>query len=328
MKVLVTGATGFIGSHVADMLIEKGYDVRCLVRKTSSLKWLEGKRIERMEGSLNHPETLEKAVRDTDMIFHVAGLTSAKNAEEFMRGNRDATVHLLQAAERYAPNVEKFLHVSSLAVCGPSESSDKPTTELTPCRPITTYGRTKLAAEEAVHSFAAKLPCSIVRPPAVYGQRDTAILTFFQAVARGIVPLIGFDKKLVSLVNGLDLARGIIEAAESPATVGETYFVSSDEYYSWEEVGEEVGMALGKKMRINVRVPHALVFGIAGIVGGLGQFSKKPPVLNFEKGRDITRRYWTCSTEKARRDFGYTQQVSLRDGVRDTVAWYKHHQWV
>ncbi|GAB1429360.1 NAD-dependent epimerase/dehydratase family protein [Ignavibacteria bacterium] len=328
MQVLLTGATGFIGSHVADMLLEKGYDVRCLTRKTSNLKWLERKRVHRVEGSLDLPETLADAVRGADIILHVAGLTSAKSAEEFMRGNRDATRNLLEAAERYSPNLQRFLHVSSLAVCGPAASADVPVTEELPCRPITTYGRTKLAAEEVVHSYASKIPTTIVRPPAVYGPRDSAVLTFFQSVAKGIVPLIGFDKKLVSLVNGLDLARGIIEAAESPAAVGQTYFISSDEFYAWEQIGEITRIALGKKFAVRARLPHSLVFGIAGIVGGLGQFSKKPPVLNFEKGRDITRRYWICSTAKARRDFGYKQKISIEDGIRQTVDWYKFHKWL
>lgn len=328
MQVLVTGATGFIGSHVADLLLEKGYDVRCLTRKTSNLKWLEGKPIRRIEGTLDQPETLAEATHDVDMILHIAGLTSAKSAEEFMRGNRDATRNLLEAAERYSPNLQRFLHVSSLAVCGPAASSDAPVTEEMPCRPITTYGRTKLAAEEAVHSYAPKMPITIVRPPAVYGPRDSAILTFFQSVAKGIVPLIGFDKKLVSLVNGLDLARGIIEAAESPNTAGQTYFISSDEFYTWEQIGEITRLALGKNFAVRARLPHSLVYGIAGIVGGLGQFSKKPPVLNFEKGRDITRRYWICSTAKALRDFGYRQQIPLEDGIRQTVDWYKSHKWL
>lgn len=328
MQVLVTGATGFIGSHVADLLLEKGYDVRCLVRKTSSLKWLDKKSVERVEGALDKPDTLVEAVRDVDMIIHVAGLTSAKSAAEFMTGNRDATENLLQTAERYAPRLQRFLHVSSLAVCGPAESADKPTVETDSCQPITTYGVTKKAAEDVVNSFASKLPITIVRPPAVYGQRDTAILSFFQSVAKGIVPLIGFDKKLVSLVHGLDLSRGIIEAAESPNTIGKTYFVSSDEYYTWNEVGDKVMSAFNKKYGLRIRLPHALVFAIAGVVGGLGKFSDKPPVLNFEKGRDITRRYWICSTEKARRDFGYKQMISLEDGVRETVEWYKYHGWI
>ncbi len=328
MLALVTGATGFIGSHLADILLEKGYDVRCLVRKTSSLQWLEGKNVTRVEGSLDKPETLIEAVRDADIIFHVAGLTSARNAEEFMRGNRDATRNILQIAERYAPNIQRFAHVSSQAVCGPASSPQNPTTEEMPCLPITTYGKTKLAAEEVVHSFASKLPITIVRPPAVYGQRDTAVLTVFQTVAKGIVPLIGFDKKLVSFAHGLDVARGVIESAESKNTIGQTYFVSSDEFYTWEQINEVIMQALGKSFAFNIRLPHSLVFAIAGVVGAFGKLSSKPPVLNYEKGRDITRSFWICSTAKAHRDFGYQQKISLEDGIRQTIDWYKFNKWL
>ncbi|MBI3235017.1 MAG: NAD(P)-dependent oxidoreductase, partial [Bacteroidetes bacterium] len=237
MKVLITGATGFIGSHVADLLLERGYDVRALARSTSNLQWLKGKKVELVDGSISNMQSLEKAMKDVEMVFHVAGLTAARKAEEFMIGNRDGTRNMLEAAYKFAPNLQRFLHVSSLTAVRPSDSPDKPVDESTPSAPITSYGISKKAAEDVVNSFANKLPITIVRPPAVYGQRETAILDFFKTVNKGFVPYIGFDKKQVSLIHGLDLSRGIIEAAESSNTIGKTYFVSSEEFYTWEQIG-------------------------------------------------------------------------------------------
>lgn len=328
MKVLITGATGFIGSHVADLLLERGYDVRALARKSSNLQWLKGKKIEITDGSIDNPLSLEKAMSDVEMVFHVAGLTSARNAEEFMRGNRDGTRNMLEAALKFAPNLKRFLHVSSLTAVRPSVSPDKPVDEFTPSAPITSYGVSKKAAEDEVNSFANKLPITIVRPPAVYGQRETAILDFFKTVNKGFVPHIGFDEKQVSLVHGLDLSRGIIEAAESENTIGKTYFVSSEEFYTWQQVGDVTAKILGKKRAIPLRLPHFLVFGVAGLSEIFGRFSAKPPVLNFEKGRDITQPFWICSVERAKADFGYRQLISLEDGISQTVEWYKSMGWL
>ncbi len=328
MKVLITGATGFIGSHVADLLLERGYDVRAIARSTSNLQWLKGKKIELVDGSISNPKSLEKAMKDVEMVFHVAGLTAARNAEEFMQGNRDGTRNMLEAAYKFAPNLQRFLHVSSLAAVRPADSPDKPVDESTLSAPITSYGISKKAAEDEVNSFANKLPITIVRPPAVYGQRETAILDFFKTVNKGFVPHIGFNEKHVSLVHGLDLSRGIIEAAESANTIGKTYFISSEEFYTWEQIGSVTAKILGKKGTIPLRLPHFLVFGVAGLSEFFGRFSAKPPVLNFEKGRDITQAYWICSVDRAKTDFGYRQKISIEDGIRQTVEWYKSMGWL
>jgi nucleoside-diphosphate-sugar epimerase len=268
------------------------------------------------------------AVKGVDMIIHVAGLTAARNDEEFLKGNRDATQYLLEVAQNYAPNLQRFLHVSSQTVTGPSSSIQDPVNEQSPLQPITAYGRSKKAAEEVVQSFAQTIPMTIVRPPAVFGERDTAILTFFQSVSRGILPLIGFDEKRVSLIHGVDLARGIVEAAFHANTIGETYFVSSEEFYSWKQIAEITKHAFGKSFVIPVRIPHGIVMTLAGLSEIFGRFSSKPPVLNYEKGKDLIQPYWVCSVEKAKKDFGWKQQIPIEEGIERTVRWYIDNKWV
>ncbi|MBL7999538.1 MAG: NAD-dependent epimerase/dehydratase family protein [Candidatus Kapabacteria bacterium] len=327
MKVLLTGATGFVGSHIADTLLERGHAVRANIRKSSNLRWLDGKPIELVDASLSDVGSLENAVAGVDAVIHCAGLTAARNAEEFMQGNKGGTENILRAVMAANPTLKKFVHISSLAAVGPAESRQSPVNEQTAFHPITPYGESKRAAEEVVLTHRDVLPVSIVRPPAVYGERDEAIYTFFQTVNKGIAPLIGFSEKWISLVHVTDLARGIVQVMESPAATGNTYFISSDEFYTWEQISAVTARVL-KKNTITLKIPHSVVMSIAGVSEFFGRFSAKPPVLNFEKGKDITQEFWICSTDAARRDVGYTQQVSLEDGVRRTTDWYKQHGWL
>ena len=328
MKVLITGATGFVGSHVVDVLLERGHEVFFIARSTSNMRWLDGKSVTRVEGSLFDVESLRHAVTGMDALIHVAGLTAAKNEAEFRRGNLDATQNLIDAVRAYNPGLQRFVHTSSLTVCGPAPSLEQPRTEdHDDLRPLTAYGRTKKLAEDAVRA-ASDIPWTIVRPPAVYGPRDAAILSFFQAVHKGLATLIGFGDSRVSLVHARDLARGIVLAMEAPAAHQQTYFITSDEFYSWPQIVDVTKTAMSKSFVLPLRLPHALVLGIAGTVGFFGKLSGKPPVLDYEKGLDLIQPYWICSSDKARRELGYTQEVSLEDGIRETVQWYREYKWL
>lgn len=328
MLVAITGATGFVGSHIADELHRRGHRVRCLLRPSSNVRWIEGKPYERHLCSFDDTDSLKLAISGSDAVVHVAGVIAARSLAEFMDGNLGVTKRMLEATAQVAgSSFVRFLHVSSMAVCGPARSLEEPLDEDSPLEPITPYGISKKAAEEAVSAMSSTLPTTIVRPPAVYGERDEATLSFFRAVAAGIVPLIGFSPKWVSLVHVRDLARGIVDALESNATVGRTYFVSSDEFYTW----KQIGMCTAAIMRcraIPVVIPHWVVLTIAAISGWIGHLRGRAPVLDFHKGRDLIQRYWICSTDRARNDFGYRQNVPLDEGIADTVEWYISQGWI
>lgn len=328
MNVLVTGATGFVGSHVVDVLLARGFEVSYIARSTSNHRWMNGKPVRLVEGSLHNLESLHRAMDGIDMVIHVAGQTAGRNEEDFRRGNQVATQNLIDAVRAYRPNLSRFVHISSMAVTGPASSEGNPNTEASPLQPITAYGRTKKLAEEVIHEASKDIPCTIVRPPAVYGPRDEATLTFFAAVAKGLAPLIGFDNKKVSLVHIRDLARGIVDASVSEKAVGETYFVSSDDWYTWPQIADVTATVTGRKRLFTVRIPHPLVLAIAGVSGAVGKFAGKPPVLDYEKGIDMIQQYWICTNDKARRDFGYRQQVSLEEGILETVTWYREQGWL
>jgi nucleoside-diphosphate-sugar epimerase len=328
MKALVTGATGFIGSYVAEKLLAKGYDVRITMRSTSNDRWLKGKAYECVNATLSDKDSLVAAAKDVDYIYHIAGNTSAKDLDGYMRGNCQGTINLLEAALEVAPNLQRFLYVSSQTACGPAISANEPLTEDMPMNPITDYGRSKKAAEEAVAKYVGKLPYTIVRPPAVYGPRDTEIFAMFKAIKMGIIPYMGFNKKLLSLIHVDDLSDGIIQAAEARTSVGKRYFISSETLYDWADVYAQIKQSLGKKHTLSIHFPHPIVLAAGALSGFFGSFGKKPPVFNYQKGIDFIQQYWICSVKSAMKDFGYRQHVSIEDGVRDTVRWYKDMGWL
>lgn len=326
MNILVTGATGFIGSHLVALLLSKGHRVRCLVRKTSNLIWLKDLPVEYVEGDVFDDAVLRKAVDGIDYIYHSAGLTKAKTRDGYFRANAEGTRRLLLAAATFAPDLRRFLHVSSQAAAGPSPTKQPINEEVEP-HPITNYGRSKLQSEIECASFDGRLRYTICRPPAVYGPRDKDVFEFFHTMSRGLQPMIGFHDTYVSLIHVRDLIRGFVLAAESEKAVGQTYFISSSQVYSWKEIGDVTRAALGKKA-LRLRIPAPGVYAVAGVAELLAKFSPKPALINIEKARDMVQDYWTCDASKAKRDFGFEQEVSLHDGVTETVEWARAQGWL
>ena len=323
---VVTGANGFVGSHLVDNLLSKNYKVRCITRKTSSLKWLEGKDVEIFDCGLMDKPGLRKAFENAGYIYHVAGVVKSKTPEGYFKGNVDTTKNLLEVAEEFKDRIKRFLIVSSQTAAGPSLNGN-PVNENEIPHPITTYGRSKLAEEELAKTFIEKFPITICRAPAVYGERDTEILIFFKTFNSGLMTTIGFETKKISLIHVNDLVKGFILAAESDKAKNETYFISSEKYYTWEEIGEVTSKVLNKKP-FKVKVPHPVVYSIAAIAQFFAMFSSKPATLNIEKAKDITQTYWICDTSKAVRDFGYHQNISIEEGIKRTCEWYKEMKWI
>lgn len=325
LKVFVTGSTGFIGSHLVERLIHKGYRVVCLVRKHSNLKWLKDLPIEYVYGDLFDVEPLRKAVSDVDYIYHIAGVTASKTKRGYFLGNQEATKVLLKAAETNS-NLKRFVFAGSLTAVGPS-TDGKPVNEESALKPITTYGISKMAAEKEVLSFQNKIPFTIVRIPAVYGQRDTATLDFFKTVNKGIIPLVGFKSKYVNILHVNDVVDGLILAGEHPDAVGKIYFIGSEKAYTWEEIGRVIQQIIHCKT-IKVRIPEFIVVVVAALYNLIDLFNRKPSVFNFEKSKDMIADAWICDISKAKKELGFLQKVSLEEGVKETFKWYKEVGWI
>jgi len=323
---VVTGANGFVGSHLVDLLLENNYIVRCITRKSSDLRWLKDKDVQIFDSGLMDKEGLRKAFQGAEYIFHVAGVVKSKKPEGYFQGNVDTTRVLLETAVEFKNSIKKFLIVSSQTAAGPSLNG-KVITEDDPCNPITTYGRSKLAEEKLAISFMNQLPITICRAPAVFGERDTEIFIFFQTFNKGLMTTIGFDKKLISLIYVKDLVKGFMLAAESDKSTGQTYFIASEKFYSWHEVGDITSKVLSKNP-IKIRVPHSAVYLIAAVAQFVAMFSSKPATLNLEKAKDLIQKTWICDTGKAVRELGYHQSFTLEDSIKRTCEWYKQQNWI
>ncbi|MHB1050265.1 MAG: NAD-dependent epimerase/dehydratase family protein [Bacteroidota bacterium] len=322
----VTGATGFIGSHLVERLLSKGYHVRCLVRNPKRPGFLKDLPVETFEGDLFSIAALEKGIDGAQYVYHIAGAVAAKSKEDFFRFNQIGTRNVIEAVARVNPKVKKFIHISSQTAVGPGSGTTPVNESITP-NPLTTYGKSKLASEQEVLKFKDRIPVTILRVSAVYGPRDTATFDYFKSAYMGLELLIGFHDTYVSLVHSTDLVTGIILAGEKEIANGQIYFLGSEQYYTWNEIGFVTKSVLNKKL-FRVRVPKPLVFVIAGISGFLSTFKEKPSVLNFEKAYDLTQDNWCCDISKAKKELGYKQEVSLEEGIRETVKWYLDNKWM
>lgn len=322
----VTGATGFVGSHLVEALQASGYDeVRCLVR--TDLKWLRGLDVTPVRGTLADTGMLQRAVEGVDYVYHVAGLTRAPNHAAFEAANVIGTLRLLDAVAEANPGVERVLVTSSLAVIG--DAKVEVADESTPMRPISLYGHSKARMETAISRRDDPFPTTIVRPPAVYGPREADIFAFFKSVSRGIAPILGTGDELdLSLVYAPDLARGMIRAAESPRGEGETFFLSSPRDYAWNDVRDATLDALGRKRALSVNIPQRLVAPIGALSERVGGWLRKDPALNREKAREIRDAVKRCTHKKAALSVGYRPSTSLRQGVEETIRWYRDNGWL
>ena len=325
-KILVTGATGFVGSHLVDHLLERGRSVRCLVRKSSNLRYVKDPMIDLAYGGLDDSTDWDEAFADVDVIYHVAGTTFARRARDYFTVNHQGTEALLAEALKRRDHIKRFVYISSLAAVGPARDGT-PVNEDTSPAPITPYGRSKLMAEEAVRVVSDLLPVTIVRPPAVYGPRDYGIFEFFKAVKGGMFPMIGRSEKRVSLVHARDLANGIVLAGESEASVGRTYFISSEDNYSMRAVADLMAALMRRRLRA-FTIPRPLAYGAAAAAEAAAALMGRPPVINRDKVTDLSQTGWTCSIERAQSELGYNPQVQLEEGLRETIAWYKTEGWL
>jgi dihydroflavonol-4-reductase len=322
----VTGGTGFIGSHLVERLLAKGYTVRCLVRNPKKLGFLNTLPIELVEGDLFSRSALEKGIEGAHYVYHIAGVVAAKKKEDFFLYNRDGTKNMIEVTAQVNPSVKKFVHISSQTAVGPGEGKN-PVNESTPAHPITTYGKSKLASEQEVMKFREKVPVTILRVAAVYGPRDTATFDYFKSAYRGLELMIGFHDTYVSLVHVHDIVSGVVLAGENEKSSGEIYFLGSEKYYTWDEIGYVTRGVLNKRM-LRIRVPKPFVFVIGGISGIVSQFKAKPSVLNFEKAYDLTQDNWCCDITKAKTELGYAPEITLEHGIRETVKWYLDNKWM
>jgi dihydroflavonol-4-reductase len=324
--ILVTGGTGFIGSHTVEQLLAEGFHVRCLIRPhQSNLRWLKDLPVEFVRCDLMNSASIVKCIEDAEYIIHIAGITKAKRQSEFFTGNAAITENLLSAASQLK-HLKKFCYISSLTAVGPS-STGIPLKETSHCHPITAYGKSKLEGERFCKNYSDSLPIVIIRPPAVFGPRDTDILEIFKWVSHGFKPILGSSAKTLSLVYAPDLAKGIIRATLDERTTGETYNIADPSIFTFSSIIDYLATFIHKRT-IQVHLPKGLVYSMAGIMQFVSLLGKSPAVLNIEKARDLLQKHWVCDPRKIQEHIGFRTSTSIYDGVDKTFRWYKEMGWL
>ncbi|HEX5142142.1 MAG TPA: NAD-dependent epimerase/dehydratase family protein [Dehalococcoidia bacterium] len=323
MKVLVTGANGFVGSHVAERLAARGVELRLLLRPTSRLRFLEGIDYERVDGDVRDPESLAKAVEGVDAVAHLAVLTAAVSERLFQEVNAIGTANLVRAAQH--AGVGRFVYVSSLAAQGPNP--DRDTLVVEPPRPVSAYGRSKLAGEHPVFAAQHNMSVAVIRPSAVYGQRDRALLPLYRMGKLGAIPVYGDGRNLLSWIHVHDAASAIVAATMAEGPSGATYFVSDGGFYTWLDLVDAFGRAWGRRPRV-IKGPGQL-FTAAGYAGGVLQtVSRRALTLNPDQIRHMRARYWICDNSAITADLGWCPRVGLDEGFAETLAWYREQRWL
>ncbi len=327
MKVFVTGATGFLGSHLVDRLLKKGVEVHALIRKSSNLRWLVGKKVRYHYGDvIGESKGLREGLEGADVVYHVAGVVRAREAKIYYKVNAHGTANVLQACLEVNPQVKRVVVVTSVAAHGPNDGV-RMATEGDECRPLTDYGKSKRDAELITLRYVDKLPISIVRPPAIYGPRDDQVLQFFRMVKKGVVLLPGGGRRVLNLCHAADVVTGLLLAAEHPKGEGEIFFVGEDRNYDWEEAANTIAQAV-RRHPIMIRVPKALVFSIAAAAEGLGWMSGRVFPLNLAQAKNFMQKNWALDISKAKRLLGFQPAYSLASGAEETAVWYEKEGWL
>lgn len=325
-KVLVTGASGFIGSTLVDRLLETGtYDVYAGVRKSSDRKYLQNSRIKFMDVAFSSPEKLKQQLSEEnfDCIFHFAGLTKAKHLDDFEKVNFDLTKNLVDAID---PQKTKLIYLSSFAAHGPGEeihfTKAKTSDEN---KPNTAYGKSKLKAENYINSsFKGKYV--IFRPTGVYGPRETDYFVFFQTIDNHIEPYLGFVSQHLTFIYSKDLVEVCLKAFESEVS-GKTYFVSDGKMYLDSEFAAITKQVLHKRT-LKLKFPLFIVRWISAFLDSFGRMIGKQFTLNNDKFAILAARNWECDIEDLKKDLDFDPKYDLQKGVEETIAWYKQEKWL
>lgn len=322
MRTFVTGGTGFVGAHLVQALLDRGDEVTCLVRTPAKLAALGWSAVRAVRGDLDDARALRDGCASAEIVYHVAGAISARNAADFMSLNRDTTGNVLEAAQEHPP--ARFVFVSSLAAAGPNPPGH-PSDESRPSRPVTSYGRSKLAAEILVK--AMPFPWTIVRPPVVYGEWDRELLKVFRLARTGFAPVFGDGAQELSVIYAGDLARALVAAGTSPQAAGRVYYASHPDATTNGALVRAIGRAAGRTIRL-INIPSLAARGILWAIGAAADLLGRATILSADKANEFLAPSWMCRSDALTRDTGWKAAMPLEEGLRQTAAWYRAKRWL
>lgn len=326
-KILITGASGFVGSFLVEEALKTGLEVYAGMRSTSSRKWLKDPRINFIELDLSDTDLLTSAMmkHQFDYVIHNAGLTKGRTINDYYVVNADFT-HNLARANAKNTRLKKFSFMSSLAAYGPADHQPDQVLSLSSKpNPVTSYGRSKLRAEKFIQDLG-DLPYLIFRPTGVFGPRETDFFTLFQAVNRGVAPRIGWSEQWLSLIYVKDLVHIIMKATLSDVDQ-KSYFVTDGNLYAASKFNRIVAESLDKKP-FNIKVPLPAVYLIASINEAYSNLTGKSTILNKDKYAELKARNLDCDISDLVQDFDFLPKYDLKSAVNETTQWYQENNWL
>jgi len=305
MKAFVTGATGFVGSHLVEELVKVGFEVSALVRRTSKRDFISIPGVNAVEGSLE--DLRSKDISDCDFFFHIAGITKAVRISDYYRVNRDGTKNVCELCERHGKRLKKLLILSSLAAE----------------RNKSHYGRSKYEADMIALSFSKKVPVVILRPGGIYGERDMDFYHIFRAAKKyGILPHPGFKKKILNLVYVKDVVKAIILSVQRELPSGEILLVGDERNYTWEEIRDILSEVLKRELTL-LKFPKFLAYPPALLAQVASFITKKPYPLNLSRLPEFLEDNWGMDISETKKKIHYEPSVDLKEGLTRTIKWYE-----
>jgi 2-alkyl-3-oxoalkanoate reductase len=326
MTTLLTGGSGFLGSHIAELLSARGEPVKALVRSTSDTKLLQRlPGVELVNASFDDVASLGRALTGVKRVIHSAGLVKAKN-EEFHRINAQGTINLLQAVRTHG-GIDRMVHVSSLSVSGPSTDGKPVAVGATP-NPVTHYGRSKLAAERACLAAKGDVQVTIIRPPLIYGPRDRECFAFFKAVGLGVLPYMGSMDRGFSAIYAADCAAACVAAAFKAVPSGSVYFVEDGTTQTLGQLIGHIENAMGRRAWLRIPVPRRALELAAFGSELFGKFTDQAMMLTRDKCNELYAAHWICDGSETRRELDWEPQMPFDRGAKVTLDWYRAERWL
>ncbi len=338
MNILITGASGFIGSFIVEEALNRGFETWAAIRKTSSKAFLKDERIHFIELDLSSEQTLKEQLKDIqfDYVVHAAGATKCLHSEDFQRINTEGTQHLVKALTDLQMPLKRFVYISSLSIMGAIREA-QPYTEIQEDdipHPNTAYGKSKLEAEKWMDAFNSELkakgnvfPYVILRPTGVYGPRERDYFMMAKSIKTHTDFAVGFKQQDITFVYVSDVVQAVFLAMEKGKT-GRRFFLSDGEVYQSSTFSDLIHKELGNPWWIRITAPIWLLRIITFCGEYIGRITGKVTALNNDKFNIMRQRNWRCDIEPARRELGYEPKVKLEEGVHRSMQWYQEHKWL
>ena len=331
MKILITGASGFIGSFIVEEALKRGFETWAAIRKSSSREWLKDERIHFIELNLSSKTQLVEQLRgqDFDYVVHAAGVTKCLNKTDFHRINTEGTKNLAEALLETGMPLKRFVFMSSLSIFGAIKEK-QPYEEIresdTP-QPNTEYGRSKLAAEQFLETLGARLPYIILRPTGVYGPREKDYFIMAKSIQQHSDFAVGYQQQDITFVYVKDVVQAVFLALEKGEN-GRKYFLSDGEVYQSTTFSNLIHEALGRPWWIRITAPVWVLRIVTFFREYIGRMTGKVTALNNDKYNILKQRNWRCDIQPAIKELGYEPKYKLAQGVEETIKWYKDHGWL